>query len=114
MNLISWTDFDKIDIRIGTIIKAEAFPEAKKPAYKIWVDLGDTVGVKKSSAQITENYTKDSLIGLRVQCIINFPKKQIGNFLSEILITGYADHKGNIILATIPTESQVADGARLH
>lgn len=114
MDLISWSDFEKIDIRIGTIINVESFPEANKPAFKIWVDLGSKIGVKKSSVQITENYSIDSLIGKRVQCVINFPKKQIGKFLSEILITGYADANGNIVLATLPDNCHVPNGAKLH
>jgi tRNA-binding protein len=114
MELISWSDFEKVDIRIGTIIKVEDFPEAHKPAYKIWVDLGNEIGIKKSSAQVTAFYSKDFLIGQQVQCVINFPKKQIGQFLSEILITGYANQEGHVILATLPGNSAVPNGAKLH
>lgn len=111
MEYISWANFEKLDIRIGTIIKAESFPEAKKPAYKVWVDLGEKIGIKKTSAQITANYTIAQLIGRQVQCVINFPKKQIGNFMSEILITGYEDENGNIILASV--DKDVPNGAKL-
>ncbi|GAA5033290.1 tRNA-binding protein [Marivirga lumbricoides] len=112
MNTINWADFQKIDIRIGTIVKTEPFPEAKKPAYKVWVDLGEEVGLKKTSAQITVNYTLEQLIGRQVQCVINFPKKQIGNFMSEVLITGYEDENGNIVLASV--EQEVPNGAKLY
>ncbi len=114
MTLISWAEFAKIDVRAGTIIKVESFPEARKPAYKIWVDLGSELGIKKSSAQVTINYTKESLIGLKVQCVINFPKKQIGNFMSEVLISGYADENDHIVLPTLPKDSIVPNGAKLH
>lgn len=111
MEYITWADFEKVDIRVGTIIKAESFPEAKKPAYKVWVDLGEKIGVKKTSAQITVNYTQEQLIGRQVQCVINFPKKQIGNFMSEVLITGYADENGGIVLASV--DKHVPNGAKL-
>ncbi len=112
MELINWNDFQKIDIRIGTITKAEVFIGARNPAYKLWIDLGDELGIKKSSAQITENYSVDGLVGKQVQCIVNFPKKQIGHFMSEVLVTGYTDGKGHIVLASVVTA--LPNGAKLH
>ena len=99
MNQISWSDFEKINLRVGTILKVEDFPEAKKPAYKLEIDLGE-LGVKKSSAQITELYAKQELIGKQVICVTNFPKKQVGNYMSEVLTTGFVQSNGSVILAT--------------
>lgn len=112
MKTISWNDFEKVELRVGTVIKAEEFPEARKPAWKVWVDLGAELGVRKSSAQITHHYSKEDLEGKQVICVVNFPKKQIGPLLSEVLITGFSDENGHIILA-VP-EKKVPDGARLH
>jgi tRNA-binding protein len=98
MQEITWDDFAKIELRVGRIISAESFPEARKPAYKLKIDFGPQIGVKKSSAQITANYSCDELVGRLVVAVINFPKKQIGPFVSECLVTGFADAAGNVVL----------------
>lgn len=110
MEPISWHDFEKVELRAGTIIQALDFPEARKPAYKVQVDFGD-LGIKWSSAQITKHYTKDELIGKQIMGVINFPKKQIGPFMSEILVTGFADENGDIVLASI--DKPVPNGHKL-
>lgn len=111
MQTIDYTDFLRIELKIGTIIRAEYFEKARKPAYKIWVDLGD-LGVKKSSAQITDHYTVESLIGKQVLCVCNFPPKQIADFISEVLVTGFSDNEGKIVLASV--DQPVPNGASLH
>ena len=98
MKTISWEDFEKIELRVGTIVGAEDFPEAKKPAYKLSLDFGD-LGIKRYSVQITALYKKEELIGKQVIAVVNFPPKQIGPFISECLTTGFADEKGNVVLA---------------
>lgn len=99
MNKISWADFEQVELRVGTIVKAEDFPEAKKPAYKLWIDFGNDLGVKKSSAQITDHYSLKDLKGKQVLAVINFPPKQIGPFMSDCLVTGFPDEQGSVILA---------------
>ena len=111
MNSITWADFQKIELRIGTIIEAEDFPEARNPAYKLKIDFGEKIGIKKSSAQITDLYTKESLIGKQVVAVINFPPKQIGPIMSECLVTGFHREDGAVILAT--PDAKIHNGARL-
>jgi tRNA-binding protein len=111
MDTISWNDFEKVELRTGTITKAEDFPEAHKPAYKLTVDFGEPIGLKRSSAQITDLYTKEDLVGKQVLAVVNFPPKQIGPFISECLVTGFPDSKGNVVLA-VP-DKQVANGMKL-
>ena len=110
METISWNDFEKVELRVGTITKVEDFPEAKKPAYKLWADFGE-YGVKHSSAQITAHYTKEELVGKQILGVINFPVKQIGPFQSEFLTCGFYREDGTVILA-IP-EKEVPKGAKL-
>lgn len=108
---ISWEEFESVDIRVGTIIQVEDFPEARKPAYKLWVDFWWGIGIKKTSAQITTNYQKNELIGKQILWVINFPPKQIGTFMSEFLCTGFSREDNSIVLA-IP-EKNVENGAKL-
>jgi tRNA-binding protein len=108
---ISWDDFEKVDIRTGTVIAAEAFPQARKPAYKLVIDFGSEIGEKKSSAQITVHYTPETLVGRQVMAVVNFPPRQIGPFMSEVLTLGFADDNGDIVLASI--DKTVPNGARL-
>ncbi len=109
---ISYDDFLKVDIRIGTIIEAHKFPEARKPAYKLIIDFGKDIGIKKSSAQITKHYSLEKLTGKKIMAVVNFPEKQIGPFMSQCLTLGFSDENGNIVLAT--PDKETPDGARLH
>jgi tRNA-binding protein len=108
---ISWQDFQAVDIRVGSIVSAEPFPQARKPAYILKIDFGDEIGIRKSSAQITDLYTPDSLIGRQVVCVINFPPKQIGPIRSECLVTGFHRDDGAVTLA-VP-DQPVPIGTRL-
>lgn len=108
--MISWDDFSKVDLRIGTIIEVSDFPEAKRSAYKLKVDLGE-LGIKKSSAQITDLYSKENLIGLQVLCVCNFPPKQVGPYISEVLVTGFYNEDQKVVLTTV--ERKIPNGTRL-
>ena len=109
--MITFDDFLKVEFRIGTILAAEDFPEARKPAYKLTIDFGPEIGVKRSSAGITDHYTKDQLVGRQVMCVTNFPPKQIGPFISEVLVTGFDLSDGSISLAG--ADRTVPNGTRL-
>ena len=109
---ITFDDFLKVDIRVGQIVKAEPYPEARKPAYKLWVDLGPVIGQKKSSAQITANYTLEELVGKKILAVVNFPPRQIGKFMSEILVLGVPDEHNEVILIT--PDKSVSNGGRLY
>ncbi|ABF52939.1 tRNA-binding protein [Sphingopyxis alaskensis] len=108
---ISFDDFLRVDIRIGTIVEAAPFPEARKPAFKLKIDFGPTIGVKKSSAQIVERYMLEELVGRQVAAVVNFPPRQIGKFLSEVLTLGFADAEGAVIL--FAPDRSVPNGSRL-
>ncbi len=111
-NEIEFSDFQKVDIRVGRVISVESFPEAKKPALKLIIDFGNKLGVKKSSAQITENYSKDNLINKQVLAVVNFPPRQIGPFMSEVLTLGVSDENNNIIL--VSPLKDVEEGEKVH
>ncbi|QDW27051.1 tRNA-binding protein [Pedobacter sp. KBS0701] len=110
MEQITWNDFERIELRVGTILEAFEFPEARRPAYKVKVDFGE-FGIKMSSAQITKHYTLEELPGKQIVGVVNFPKKQIGKFMSEFLVTGFADENGDIVLTTV--QSKVPNGSKL-
>jgi tRNA-binding protein len=111
LNPIKYEDFERIEIRVGTIIDAKAFPEARKPAIKLWIDFGEMLGVKRSSAQLTEYYTPEQLIGMQVCAVVNFPPRQIGPFISEVLTLGMPDENGAVVL--IKPQQAVPNGGRL-
>ncbi len=108
---ITFDDFLAVDIRAGTVIDAEPYPEARKPALKLTIDFGPGIGTRRSSAQITEHYTPDGLVGRKVAAVVNFPPRQIGKFLSEVLVLGFADTEGHVVL--FAPDRHVPDGARL-
>jgi len=112
MNMIAFEDFLKVDIRVGRVTRAEPYPEARKPALKLWIDFGPEIGEKRSSAQITERYTPETLVGRQVLAVVNFAPRQIGRFLSEVLVLGLADDAGAVVL--VAPDARVPDGARLH
>jgi tRNA-binding protein len=111
MDPISWRDFERVELRAGTVVRAEAFPEARVPAYKLVIDFGPDIGTKKSSAQVTDLYTADELVDRQVIAVIIFPPKQIGPFMSECLVTGFHRDDGKVVLASV--DSPVPDGAKL-
>ena len=111
MDTIDWNDFEKVELRVGTIIEVEDFPEARKPAYKLKVDFGEEIGIRKSSAQIVDLYDKADLLDRQVVGVVNFPPKQIGPFMSECLVTGFVTTDGPVVLA-VP-DRPVEDGVRL-
>lgn len=110
MTEISWSDFEKVELRVGTIVKVDDFPQAKKPAYKLTVDFGD-FGIKQSSAQLTVHYSRQELVGKQILAVLNFPKKQIANFFSECLTTGVPDELGTVVL--LSPDKKVPNGSRL-
>ncbi|MZR32451.1 tRNA-binding protein [Sneathiella litorea] len=111
-NQITFDDFLKVDIRVGRVLEATEFPEARKPAYKLKIDFGEDIGIRKSSAQITVLYNPEDLVGRRVMAVVNFPPRQIGPVMSEVLVLGFSDAEGNISLAA--PDHEVPIGARLH
>lgn len=112
MSEITFDDFLKVDVRVGIVLRAEHYPEAHKPAIKLWIDFGDEIGEKKTSAQITVHYQPESLIGRQVMAVVNFPPRQIGKFMSEVLVLGMPDENGEVVL--VGPDQIVPLGGRLH
>lgn len=111
MDEITWADFEKVELRVGTVLEVEEFPEARRPAWKLTIDFGDEIGIKRSSAQITVLYERQDLIGKQVMAVVNFPRKQIGPFMSDCLVTGFANESGAIVL--VSPDSPVPNGSKL-
>ncbi|MAS61567.1 MAG: tRNA-binding protein [Gammaproteobacteria bacterium] len=111
MKELSWDEFEQVELRVGTVTAVEEFPEARRPAWKLWIDFGEDIGKRKSSAQVTDLYDADSLLGRQVVAVVNFPRKQIGPFMSECLVTGFYQPDGAVVLA-VP-ERPVQNGAKL-
>ncbi|MCG7519387.1 tRNA-binding protein [Ruegeria sp. Ofav3-42] len=112
MSEITFDDFLKVDIRVGEVIRAEPYPEARKPAIKMWIDFGEEIGERKTSAQITAHYDPATLVGKQVMAVVNFPPRQIGRFMSEVLVLGLPDDNGEIVL--IGPDGEVPTGGRMH
>lgn len=110
--MITWEEFEKVEIRVGTIVEVSDFPEARRAAYKLRVDLGKEIGIKKSSAQVTDLYQKDEILGKQVLCVCNFPPKQIGPYVSEVLVTGFFNEDNKVVLSSV--EREVPNGALLR
>lgn len=111
MDIITWNDFEKVEMRVGTILEANDFPEARKPAYQLTIDFGSEIGIKKSSAQITKRYSKEDLIGKQIIAVVNFPKKQIGKFMSECLVLGSVNEYEVVLLSS---DLKVENGLRIE
>ena len=112
MSEITFDDFMKVDIRVGRVVRAEPYPEARKPAIKMWVDFGPEIGERKTSAQVTKHYSVDDLVGRQVVAVVNFPPRQIGKFMSEILVLGIPDGEGDVVL--LGPEREVPIGGRMY
>lgn len=112
MTEISFDDFMKVDVRVGTVVRAEPYPEARKPATKLWIDFGADIGERKTSAQITAHYVPETLVGRQVLAVVNFPPRQIGKFMSEVLVLGLPDETGEIVL--VGPDQPVPNGGRMH